>query len=147
MWGRHTLILYTKALMSTALSFSSCWSSTSRAMKVPVLPTPALRETERDREKKLSSLQVWWSSSGSLNNNSYINIYIYLQWTTVGAAAPSLCMCCLTSPLNWIRTCVPCGTPWSGQAVKWKCFTVRSTEVLLCEEDHIEEFKHCKDST
>lgn len=48
MCGRHSLILLTKALMSTAFSLSSCWSRTSRAMMVPVLPTPALRETDRN---------------------------------------------------------------------------------------------------
>lgn len=138
MCGRFSLILCTKAFMPTALSFSSCWSSTSRAMMVPVLPTPALRETDTEKSWAVSvQVQVRWSSSGfhiKLPNRKQALI-LYLQWTTVGAAAPSLCMCSLTSPLNWIRTSVPCGTPWSGQAVKWKCFTLRSSEVLSCEED------------
>lgn len=78
--------------------------------------------------KSQISKQVWWTFSGM----SAVWI-VYLQWTTVGADAPSVCMCCLTSPLNWIRTCVLSGTPWSGQAVKWNCFTLYSSEVCLCE--------------
>lgn len=78
--------------------------------------------------KSQMSEQVWRTFSGM----SAVWI-VYLQWTTVGADAPSDCMCCLTSPLNWIRTCVLSGTPWSGQAVKWNCFTLYSSEVCLCE--------------
>ena len=47
MCGRFSLILCTKALMPTAFSRSSCWSSTSKAIIVPVLPTPALTERQQ----------------------------------------------------------------------------------------------------
>lgn len=63
----------------------------------------------------------------------WIQLMVYLQWTTVGADDTCLSMCCLTSPLNWIRISVFSGTPWSGQTVKWKCLTLHSSQVSLCE--------------
>lgn len=67
---------------------------------------------------------------------------VYLQWTTVGDDVPDVCICSLTSPLNWIRTCVFSGTPWSGQTVKWKCFTLHSSEVCLCEHTVLQTQLH-----
>lgn len=54
MCGRFSLILCTKPLMSTALVFCSCWSCTSRAIIVPVLPTPALRDNTAKSEPLLT---------------------------------------------------------------------------------------------
>lgn len=133
MCDRCSLILCTKAFIPTAFSFWSCWRSTSRAMVVPVLPTPALGHRIRQR----SALR---SESGKGKGTRVV--WIHLQWTTVGVDAPSLCMWCLTSPLNWIRSSVFSGTPWSGQTVKWKCFTLYSPEVCLCEHADIRPQLH-----
>lgn len=76
--------------------------------------------------KLQQALQLTYSSC-----NIKTEVVLYLQWTTVGAPDPSLCMCCLISCLNSISSFVHSGTPWSGQTVKWKCFTVRCSVVLL----------------
>lgn len=77
-------------------------------MMVPVLPTPALGHEEPE-------VRLVYGPRGHCKAAVWV---VYLQWTTVGDDAPSVCMCCLTSPLNWIRTRVFSGTPWSGQTVK-----------------------------
>lgn len=128
MFDRCSLILCTKSLIPTAFWFWSCWRSTSRAMIVPVLPTPALGCRTRVRLVCRSSSAVSKGKRGV-----WIQLMVYLQWTTVGADDTCLSMCCLTSPLNWIRISVFSGTPWSGQTVKWKCLTLHSSQVPLCE--------------
>lgn len=95
-----------------------------------------LQRWDTGQGKRQVSVQVWWSLSPISKGKRvfWIQLIVYLQWTTVGASAPSLCMCCLTSPLNWIRISEFSGTPWSGQTVKWKCFTLDSSEVCLCKD-------------
>ena len=56
------------------------------------------------------------------------NIIIYLQWTTIGPASQAFAAAeFLTKETKgnaWS------GTPWSGQAVKWYWYTVRSMEAI-----------------
>lgn len=91
--------------------------------------------------KSQAGVQVRWALS-AISTGKPAVWSVYLQWTTIGADALSVCMCCLTSPLNWISTCVLSGTPWSGQTVKWKCFTLHSSEVCLCAHTVIQTQLH-----
>lgn len=55
----------------------------------------------------------------------------HLQWTTMGPAVGGLDIFTRRindkSPVAWY------GTPWSGQPVKWNCFTSRTSLKPLCE--------------
>lgn len=53
-----------------------------------------------------------------------------LQWTTVGECLEYWSMCSLTRCLKPMRSSVVSGTPWSGQAVKWKWRTERVSAVF-----------------
>lgn len=55
----------------------------------------------------------------------------YLQWTTIGPAVGGLDI--LTRRINDNNPVAWYGTPWSGQPVKWNCFTSRTSLKPLCE--------------
>lgn len=55
----------------------------------------------------------------------------YLQWTTIGPAVGGLDI--LTRRMNDSSPVAWYGTPWSGQPVKWNCFTSRTSLKPLCE--------------
>ena len=58
----------TQVLMSTAFTAAACWMRKSRAMKVPVRPTPALEEGGCGREwgKYVTVIVIdgWMDESG-----------------------------------------------------------------------------------
>lgn len=154
--GRLSLICWTNAAIPTAFSLWTCCSRTSSAIRVPVRPTPALVYRNGDRNTEgyenfalffffcqcnyLLILTLHTALSSWLTVIIHIKLIFelgfkvsgHLQCTIVGPAEKELSICWRTSPLNWINSSVPTGTPWSGHAVKWKCLTVRVSEVSFC---------------
>lgn len=61
---------------------------------------------------------------------SNVCVSSHLQWTTVGECLEYWSMCSLTRCLKPMRSSVVSGTPWSGQAVKWKWRTERVSAVF-----------------
>lgn len=60
-----------------------------------------------------------------------VGAWQYLQWTTIGPAVGGLDI--LTRRMNDSSPVAWYGTPWSGQPVKWNCFTSRTSLKPLCE--------------
>lgn len=129
---RSWMVPYT----STILSLSIWKISRSMAMKVPVRPTPALRG-ERQKEKEgerweRSNVNLLFKPITLLEVNCE-KLCVYLQWTTVGEWREYWSMCSRTRCLKLMSSSVVSGTPWSGQAVKWKWRTERVSAVLTCQ--------------
>lgn len=89
----------------------------SITMKVPVLPIPALENT---------GYNMVMTCPIRSQNVSPRPLQPYLQWTAIGPASRMLSCFKLTSSKKSSTPPGSVGTPWSGQALKWYCQTVRS---------------------
>lgn len=103
----------------------------SITIKVPVLPIPALEHTG-------------CSTVTTVTDSTSLRLLpAYLQWTAMGPASRMLSCFKLTSSKKSSTPPGSVGTPWSGQALKWYCQTVRS----VLPWKHPEESKRSRQQT